>query len=41
MNNTIKTYNTALEDRIRARYAMEGRSDQADAYIDENKLSRS
>lgn len=41
MNNTIKTYNTALEDRIRARYAMEGRSDQADAYIEENKLSRS
>jgi hypothetical protein len=40
MNNTIKTYNTALEDRIRARYTMEGRSDQADAYIDENKLTR-
>ena len=41
MNNTIQSYNTALEDRIRARYAMEGRSDQADAYIEENKLSRS
>ena len=40
MNNTIKTYNTALEDRIRARYTMEGRADQADAYIDENKLTR-
>ncbi len=40
MNNTIKTYNTALEDRIRARYTMEGRSDQADAYIDEHKLTR-
>ena len=40
MNNTIKTYNTALEDRIRARYTMEGRADQADSYIDENKLTR-
>lgn len=40
MNNSIKTYNTSLEDRIRARYAMEGRSDQADGYIDEHKLSR-
>lgn len=40
MNNTIKTYNTALEDRIRARYTMEGRADQADAYIDEHKLTR-
>jgi hypothetical protein len=40
MNNTIKTYNTALEDRIRARYTMEGRADQADTYIDEHKLTR-
>ena len=40
MNNTIKTYNTALEDRIRARYTMEGRANQADAYIDEHKLTR-
>ena len=40
MNNTIKTYNTALEDRIRARYVMEGRADQADGYIDEHKLTR-
>ena len=40
MNNTIKTYNTALEDRIRARYTMEGRADQADGYIEDNKLTR-
>lgn len=40
MNNTIKTYNTALEDRIRARYTMEGRADQADGYIADNKLTR-
>ena len=40
MNNTIKTYNTALGDRIRARYTMEGRADQANSYIDENKLTR-
>lgn len=36
--NQTSTYNTALEDRIRARYATEGRSEQADAYIDKNKL---
>lgn len=41
MNNQIQTYNTSLEDRIRARYAMEGRSDQADAYLDQNRLTRS
>ena len=38
LKNQTSTYNTALEDRIRARYATEGRSDQADAYIDKNKL---
>lgn len=37
--NQKKSYNTALEDRIRARYATEGKSDaQADNYINENKL---
>lgn len=41
MNNSIKTYNTALEDRIRSRYAMEGRSGEADAYLEKNRLSRS
>jgi hypothetical protein len=41
MNNTIKTYNTALEDRINARYAMEGRQDQAGGYMDRHRLSRS
>lgn len=41
MRNSIQTYNTTLEDRIRARYAMEGRgSGEADAYLDENRLRR-
>jgi hypothetical protein len=38
LSNQTSTYNTALEDRIRARYNTEGRSDQADAYIEKNKL---
>lgn len=36
--NQTQTYNTSLEDRIRARYATEGRSEQADAYIAEHSL---
>lgn len=38
LGDTRQTYNTALEDRIRARYATEGRSGQADAYIEKNSL---
>lgn len=36
--NQTQTYNTSLEDRIRARYATEGRSEQADSYIAEHSL---
>lgn len=41
LTNQIKSYNTALEDRIRSRYGVEGRSqEEADAYISANKLTR-
>lgn len=37
--NQKKTYNTALEDRIRSRYNTEGRSSgEADAYVNQHKL---
>lgn len=41
LNNQIKSYNTALEDRARSRATAENRDQSsADAYIDANKLSR-
>lgn len=41
LNNSIQSYNTSLEDRIRSRVAMEGRpGSDADAYLDQHKLSR-
>ncbi len=37
--NTTKSYNTALEDRIRSRYVTENRgAGEADTYIDKHKL---
>ncbi len=38
LKNQTSSYNTALEDRIRSRYATEGRSPQADSYINKHKL---
>ena len=41
LNNSIKSYNTALEDRARSRAVAENRDQSsADAYIENNKLSR-
>lgn len=41
LNNSIKSYNTALEDRARSRAVAENRDQSsADAYIEKNKLSR-
>lgn len=40
LNNQVKSYNTALEDRIRSRAAMEGSSSaEAEAYLNKNRLS--
>jgi hypothetical protein len=40
--NSIKSYNTALEDRARSRAFTEGRSqDEANAYVEKNKMTRS
>lgn len=39
LQNSTQTYNTALEDRIRARYNTEGRSSgDAEAYLSDNRL---
>lgn len=39
LKNNTQTYNTALEDRIRARHFTEGKSaSETDAYLNENKL---
>ena len=38
LRNQTQTYNTALEDRINARYATEGRSGEAAGYIEKNRL---
>jgi len=40
LNNQVKSYNTALDDRIRSRAAMEGSSSaEAEAYLNKNRLS--
>lgn len=39
LENQTQTYNTALEDRIRARHFTEGKSSgETQAYLDQNKL---
>lgn len=41
LNNQIKSYNTALEDRARSRAAAENKgSDYANDYVERNKLTR-
>ena len=41
LNNSIQSYNTALDDRIRARAAVNGMSaGEVDAYLAKNRLTR-
>lgn len=41
LRNSVQSYNSALEDRIRSRYAAEGRSSaDVDRYLDQNRLRR-
>lgn len=41
LNNSISSYNTSLEDRVRSRYGVEGKSqDDASGYIDSHKMTR-
>lgn len=41
LNNQIKAYNTALDDKARSRAVVEGQTDQErDAYIEANKATR-
>lgn len=41
LNNQMKSYNTALEDRSRSRAVAEGQtSAESQAYVDKNRLSR-
>lgn len=42
LDNSIKSYNTSLADRARSRAFTEGRSqDEADSYVEKNKMTRS
>ncbi len=38
LTNQLSSYNLALEDRVRARYKQEGRSGEADGYINKHRL---
>jgi hypothetical protein len=41
LNNSIQSYNTSLEDRVRARHGVEGKSQgETESYIASNKMAR-